>query len=445
MFLEDLLTGPSFFFLFLISAWIIRSKVTDRVTRIYFLPALVCKIIGAITLGLIYQYYYHGGDTFAFHEYGSKIIWQAFVDDPLKGVKLWFANGVYSGDIYPYSSRIWYFRDPQSFTVIQIASFFDLFTFGTYSGTSLFFALISFSGSWMLFLTFYRRYPQLHFPLALSIFFVPSVIFWASGILKDTITLAAISWIIFSFDRLFLQRKIRVSLIITLALSFWLIYLIKIFILLVLVPALIGWYLLENFSGIRNSMVRILVAPVLIIAGLIIAYLAVLNITRNDRKYSLDVIAKTAQVTAYDIRYWTGKDAGSGYSLGELDGGFASLVKVAPAGLVVTYFRPFIWEIKNPLMLLSSLEGMAIFLFVLFLFYKRKLKSIVKCISSNPAMLFCLAFSISYAIAVGVSTYNFGTLSRYKVPCIPFLLIAISAIFYYSKSERKVGITASSE
>jgi hypothetical protein len=214
---------------------------------------------------------------------------------------------------------------------------------------------------------------------------------------------------------------------------------------LVLVPSLIGWYLQESFSGIKNSMVRILAAPVLIIAGLTIAYLAVSNITKNDRKYSLDTIAKTAQVTAYDIRYWTGKDAGSGYSLGELDGSFTSLAKVAPAGLIVTYFRPFIWEVKNPLMLLSSLEGMAIFLFVLFLFYKRKLKSIVKCISSNPAMLFCLAFSISYAIAVGVSTYNFGTLSRYKVPCIPFLLIAISAIFYYSKSERKVGITASSE
>jgi hypothetical protein len=445
LFIEDLLIGPPLFLLVLILAWIIRTKVTDPVTKIYFLPALACKIIGAIALGLIYQYYYHGGDTFAFHEYGSKIIWQAFVDDPVKGIKLWFANGIHSGDIYPYSSRIWYFRDPQSFTVIQISSFFDLITFGTYSGTSIFFALISFSGSWMLFLTFYRRYPQLHFPLALSIFFIPSVIFWASGILKDTITYAAISWIVFCFDRLFLQRKIRFSLIIVLALSIWLIYSIKIFILLVLVPSLIGWYLQESFSGIKNSMVRILAAPVLIIAGLTIAYLAVSNITKNDRKYSLDTIAKTAQVTAYDIRYWTGKDAGSGYSLGELDGSFTSLAKVAPAGLIVTYFRPFIWEVKNPLMLLSSLEGMAIFLFVLFLFYKRKLKSIVKCISSNPAMLFCLAFSISYAIAVGVSTYNFGTLSRYKVPCIPFLLIAISAIFYYSKSERKVGITASSE
>jgi hypothetical protein len=445
LFIEDLLIGPPLFLLVLILAWIIRTKVTDPVTKIYFLPALACKIIGAIALGLIYQYYYHGGDTFAFHEYGSKIIWQAFVDDPVKGIKLWFANGIHSGDIYPYSSRIWYFRDPQSFTVIQISSFFDLITFGTYSGTSIFFALISFSGSWMLFLTFYRRYPQLHFPLALSIFFIPSVIFWASGILKDTITYAAISWIVFCFDRLFLQRKIRFSLIIVLALSIWLIYSIKIFILLVLVPSLIGWYLQESFSGIKNSMVRILAAPVLIIAGLTIAYLAVSNITKNDRKYSLDTIAKTAQVTAYDIRYWTGKDAGSGYSLGELDGSFTSLAKVAPAGLIVTYFRPFIWEVKNPLMLLSSLEGLAYLILTICVLVKTRLLTKSSRLTSSPELLFCLIFSFTFAIAVGVSTYNFGTLARYKIPCISFYLIGLTILYYHAKREKNNSLVELSE
>ena len=47
-------------------------------------------------------------------------------------------------------------------------------------------------------------------------------------------------------------------------------------------------------------------------------------------------------------------------------------------------------------------------------------------------------FSISFAFAVGVSTFNFGTLVRYKIPLLPFFLVALVLIRHHSKSARKL-------
>ena len=63
---KDLLITPIVLIFIYFFAYLVRSKVTDSVTRGYFIPALTVKIIGAIAVGLVYQFYYNGGDTFNF-------------------------------------------------------------------------------------------------------------------------------------------------------------------------------------------------------------------------------------------------------------------------------------------------------------------------------------------------------------------------------------------
>ncbi|VAW29629.1 hypothetical protein MNBD_BACTEROID06-29, partial [hydrothermal vent metagenome] len=41
-----------------------RSFFTDNTNRKYFLPALSLKMTGALLMGLLYYFYYGGGDTF---------------------------------------------------------------------------------------------------------------------------------------------------------------------------------------------------------------------------------------------------------------------------------------------------------------------------------------------------------------------------------------------
>ncbi|MEJ1239017.1 hypothetical protein WBG78_12860 [Chryseolinea sp. T2] len=396
------------------------------------------KIIGALAVGMIYQFYYGGGDTYNYHTWGSRIIWEAFFDSPAKWFKLVFGDNTDATGIYNYSTRILFFYDPSSYAVVRVAGFFDLFTFSAYSATAVLFAVFCFIGVWMLFLTFYHGYPDLHRLLATAIFFIPSVFFWGSGLLKDTLTLGCLGIATFTIHRIFIQRKFRFDLFVLLLVALLGLFKIKIYILLVYLPAIIVWVFLENLDSLKSLVLRIMLFPSVITIATVIAYFAMIKASEDNAKYSINSIAKTAQVTAYDIRYLSGKDAGSGYTLGELDGTFGSMIALAPQAINVSLFRPYLWEVNNPLMLLSSLESVVFLVATLRILFRYNLR--IFRVFLQPPIFFSLIFSLTFAFAVGVSTYNFGTLVRYKIPLLPFFALSLILITDYSNRERNVGV-----
>jgi hypothetical protein len=432
--LRDLIVTPLFIILVFILAYLIRPRVTDATNRKYFLPALAVKIIGALILGVIYQFYYHGGDTYNYHTYGSRYIWEAFLDSPSKGLGLLFSSSDQVGNYYQYSSKIIFFTDPPSFFLVKLAAIFDLITFSTYSATSICFAVLSFVGMWMFFLTFYKKYPGLHLQIALATFFIPSVFFWGSGLLKDTLMMACLGVVTYQIDKLFFEKKVSITNIFLLILSLWCIFSVKKFMLQAFLPAVFLWLYLTNLARIRSMAVRIFTFPLIIVVLVFSIYYSVVKVGEGDRKYAVENIAKTARITAYDIRFQTGKDAGSGYTLGELDDSFGSMIKLTPQAINVSLFRPYLWEVKNPLMLLSALESLLFLTLTLILIFKYRL-SLFKSFQ-NPDISFSLVFSIVYAFAVGVSSFNFGTLARYKIPLMPFYALAIILMFYENKPRK---------
>ncbi len=441
--LRDLIVTPLLFILIYVLAYFVRPKVTDAVTRVYYFPALTVKLFGAIALGVLYQFYYSGGDTFIYHTYGSRIVWQAFIESPLAGFRLLFSDGASQVGIYEYASKIYFFNDPPSYAIVQLASIFDLITFSSYSATALLFAVFSFAGMWMFFLTFYKQYPHLHRSLALAAFFVPSVFFWGSGVLKDSVTLAFLGIATYQFYKIFFEQKITFVNFLILLLALYGIFSIKKFMLQAFLPAAIVWIFAKNFRHIQSLVLKMILIPFAIILVIGSAYFAILKVGEDDARYSISKIAETAKVTAYDIRYWSGRDAGSGYELGELDGTIGSMVRLAPQAINVSLFRPYLWEVRNPLMLLSSIESLFLMTFCLYVIAKKR--SYFFGAFSNTNVLFTIIFSISFAFAVGVSTFNFGTLARYKIPLLPFFLVALILILDYSKSDRKLSEFESKE
>lgn len=422
---QDLLITPIFLLLIVVLAYFMRPVFTDRFTRKYFMPALALKLLGAIFLGIIYQFYYGGGDTFNYWTNGSQWIYKAFQDDFTVGLKLLFEEGGKRelGEAYQYSSRIWYYGDARSYLIVRIVAFFDLLTLGTYSASALFFAIYSFSGLWALFSVVQRLYPNERKKVAIALLFIPSVIFWGSGILKDTITLGSLGWLTWSLIRMIELRKVGILGIIIGLFSFLLIYKIKTYILLCFFPMVAVWLFVKNIQRFRNIVVRVLFIPVLFSVFAIAGVLSLNQISKGDTKYELDSIAERARITAYDIRYgWGARTEGDGgYDIGMPDGTWQSMLRLMPAAINVSLFRPFLWEVKNPLMLLAAIESMIIFILTIRLVIKKKFLSIF----SDPFLVFCLGFSIFFAFAVGVSTFNFGTLMRYKIPFIPFYLLVL--------------------
>jgi hypothetical protein len=76
-------------------------------------------------------------------------------------------------------------------------------------------------------------------------------------------------------------------------------------------------------------------------------------------------------------------------------------------------------------MLLSALESTFILLFTLSILWRTGLKKFVSNIFKSREVVFCLTFALIFGFAVGFTTYNFGSLVRYKAPCIPFFMVSL--------------------
>ena len=253
-----------------------------------------------------------------------------------------FSDGKHQGNFYQYSSRIYFFSDPASYFVIRFASILDLITFSTYSATAVLFAAISFIGSWMLFLTFYNKYPELHRWIAAGTLFIPSVFFWGSGLLKDTIVLAALGMSTFELDRLLIRKRISISHVVLLLVSLYVIFSIKKFLLQAYLPAVILWIYMGRIQRIRSMALKIIALPFILgLCGVLASY-SVIKVGEGDKRYAVGKLSQTARITAMDIRYQTGRDAGSGYTLGEMDGSFISMLRLAPKAINVALFRPYL-------------------------------------------------------------------------------------------------------
>lgn len=378
------------------------------------------KFFGAISLGLIYQFYYTGGDTFNFWKYGSSHIWNAFVNSPINGLKMIFSSSI-KPELWENYSNLWFINSDSTSYLVRVIGFFDLFTLHTYSATALLFAVISFSGSWALFMLLCKKYPGNERNLFAAIFLVPSIILWGSGIMKDTLTLGAFFWMLWSVIRWFDFKSRGAAEIIAFLISFYVSYKIKIYVLISLIPCIVFYVALINIKKIRSIVLKIIIAPILLLIFALFGYFTVVKLGEANERYRLENIAHWSQVTANDLRYWTGGEAGSGYSLGTHDGTWQGMMRMAPAGIFTALFRPFIWESGNAFMLMNALESMVMLMIFLIALYKGRFGMIKK----DSLLVFCLLFALIFAFAVGVSTFNFGSLSRYRIPLIPLFFIAM--------------------
>ena len=398
----------------------------------YYIPALSVKIFGALFIGLIYGYYYKGGDTYYYFNQ-AQVLNSSFNESPLKWINLLFRiPNANDENYYAYISQMEWYRDPASYTIVAITAFISAFTLNTYLPTAVIFAFISFSGVWALFKTFASLYPKYIRPIAISILFIPSVFVWGSGIFKDTICLFALGWLTYGTFRFLIQRDFSFRNIALSGLSFFLIAEVKLYILLGFAPALLMWIFFNYSQRIKNSSQKILV-KFLFIAVVLGGFLFFMQRFANELgKYSLENVAKTSKTTGTYI-YWVSGDEGSAYSLGDFNPTIGGMLSKFPLAVNVTLFRPYVWEAKKIIVMLSALEAILILFITLKVIFTVGVVKSWKTISQDPTIQFCLIFALIFAFAVGISSYNFGALSRYKIPCLPFYLLAVVLIYYKNK------------
>lgn len=439
--IKDLLLTPVYLLVIYFFALLYRRNfIKDKGLKKYFIPGLTLKIIGAISLGLIYQFYYQGGDTSSYFS-DIKVIYNIFLSDPYNAFRLIFADTKTTNlELIKYTQNIFFFNDAPTYMVVRVGAIFSLFTFGTYTLIAIGFAILSFLGAWIFFASLTKIYPHHIKEIAIAIFFIPSVFFWGSGLMKDSLSLATLSLSFYSFYNIFIAKKR--NLLFNALLFFFALYVlksIKIYIALCLIPAIMLYLFILFNHKIKSRSLRNVIKPILVLIGLYIGYLAGAALVEDDARYNLDAIANTAKMTSEWIAYVSQKEGGSYYSLGEYDPTIIGMLKNLPEAIWVTLFRPYLWESKNIIMVFSAIESLFFLCITAWTIFKLRPSGLIYVIKKNPYVQFALVFSLTFAFAVGISSYNFGTLARYKIPMMPFYLSAFFIMkSYYVKKSKKI-------
>jgi len=434
--LKDLYITPIYLALIYGLAYGVRASVTNVYTKKYFIPALTVKIVGAIALGILYNTFY-GGDTNAYYREAG-IIYHAFGDSFAVGWELVTTSGEVTPTISKYTAQMhWFGHGSNEYAVIRIAAVFALFSFHTYTVMAVFFATITFTGMWVMYMTFAKIRPQAYKKLAIAVFFLPSVFFWGSGLLKDSLCIGALGWLFYTFYRGAIERRNILRCAVLGTVATWVILSMKVYILLAFMPPALFWVFNESTRNIRSTSVRWLVTPLFLGFGIMAAGYAFVQISAADARFDIDKIGAQSKLTADYLQGVSKNEQGSGYNLGAQDGTLGGMAKLAPQALVVALFRPFLWESRNATMGLSALEATYFLLLTLRILWRVGIIKTFATISSTPVLMLCFVFSLVFAISVGISSGNFGTLVRYKIPLMPFYLSGLYILQNITMPEGK--------
>ena len=125
------------------------------------------------------------------------------------------------------------------------------------------------------------------------------------------------------------------------------------------------------------------------------------------------------------------------YSLGDFDGTRWNFFSKAPKAIIAGLFRPYLWEARNPVMLLAGIENLGFLILVLVILWRTGPIKTIRFTLEEPLIIFSLSFAIAFAFAVGIATANFGALVRLKIPLIPFLAVGLFTLYYRSMELRQ--------
>ncbi len=433
-FSTDLLFVPlCFILLFAIIRYKANQQKDEHMRSLYF-KAFYLKIFFVFVFTFLTEFIFKGGDTGLYYQaitdmrtaLNSNIgflepIFFKIKLDPNSPLFPYFLYDNYSDDI---TSN--YMLSPSNYFVPKIGLIPSLLFNNSYICISMFFSFFALGGAIRLFKTFYYFFPNYWKEIALATLFLPDVSYWSSGILKDPICFGAIGFITYAVLNIFVKKqKILISMLILLICASLLFY-IKVYILLVLAVSILIWQFTEFNKVIRDRTLRMVFSFFSFAVAALLAYFLVSYLTQQDggQAYSLDTLLDQSANQRKQFGL-LGQSQGGSY----FEPSTGNPVLLVLNGISATFFRPFPWEVRSPIMLFSAIEALLFLVLTVNFMVKRGVLSFFTLSFRDPRTLMCFIFAIVFAVAVGSTTSNFGALSRYKIPCMPFYLLLLLILY----------------
>jgi hypothetical protein len=379
--------------------------------RIFFWPALVLKLTAGICLGLLYKYYYTIGDTFTYFEDGIKLSQLARTDI------LQYIQFLWSGDISFLGGVELQYQQPRALFFSKITSVFCLITVNNYWIIALYFSAIAFVSVWSLTKKIASLSSSAENAAVIGFLFFPSVVFWSSGLIKESLAMACLFFLSFIFLKVWMREKIDVGMWVLVIFSIWILWNLKYYYLAVFMPVVLTAVVVKfivSYLKVESMFLKIILWCAVFFFPVCLMSILHPNFYPN---VLMEVI-----VSNYNI-FQSISAPEDLIHYGALEPTPISLLKNAPLALFSGFFRPFITEVHNPLQVFSALENL-----ILLFFLGSAILGVKKIITTRYRMLLfsIVAYSMVLCIFLALSTPNFGTLSRYRVGFLPFLVFLLT-------------------
>lgn len=274
----------------------------------------------------------------------------------------------------------------------------------------LVFASLSFWGTYLIYRAFVMAVPDGdHRKFALLVFFLPSLNFWASSIGKEAWLMFFVGVTAYGASRFFSSRPWGLP---NLALGAAGTALIRPHLAVLLFTALVVAQLLRPArTQTGGNFAKLAALVVLAGAGSIL-------VTQSAQFLGIDDFSYQAIADSVTTASDQASDSGSTFTPVSLSNPLG-----LPMAFVTILFRPFLFETRNPAMLIQSIEG----LFVLYLLvrFRPRVRPTLRLLRTNPFVLFSALFVLDFTIAFA-GFGNFGILARQRVLMLPFFLMMLA-------------------
>ena len=363
----------SFLYLFLILIFINKSRffTNTNLKNTTLFGLFFLKLVAAYCLFLVYSKYYTDRSTADIFKYFDDSTWlykNVFSNSPINYFKI--ILGIHTDQPYIHyelkQTQYWFkphetnvFNDNR--TVIRFNLIIYLISLGYYHIHTLILCFLSFIGLTGIYKTFIKLFPEKTLILILSIYFLPSVLFWGSGILKESLLLFSVGLFIYGLAELILHKKKSLSNFIIITISFLLLTITKTYVILTLAPSVLALITYPRFKKISIIYYFILIHVFCIISALIVNYL----------NTNLDILGNIVYKQHDFLNVARDTHAQSTIYVEKLSNNLYSFIHFSPLAFVNGFFRPTIFEINSIIYLPAVLESTLLILGVVFFLLKR--------------------------------------------------------------------------
>ncbi len=358
-------------------------------------------------VGIYYGNHAQMVDTWSYH-YNSIQEYNLLYQNPHEYLVNLFRDPYEGGVTKFFETENSYWNDLKGNFFIKILSIFNIFSFGHYYTNVIFYSFISMFGPIAIYRVMNDVYPSKKWQLLIAVFLIPSFLYWTSGLHKEGFIFLGFSLVIFNFYSGLKKKKFSVANILFIFLGLLLILALRNFLIVILIPALIAWFLASKFSK------RSLLAFGICYACFVIFFFTAKYINAN-LNFPQAVVTKQKEFVALL--------GNSSVPMKKLEPGFSSFIQNTPQAISLSLVRPYPSDAKHILSLAATAEtDFLLFLFFIFLLWKKKNKK------QNQSLIFiyfCLFLSFSILITIGYAVNNLGAIVRYRSIVLPLLLTPV--------------------